>query len=132
MCMIFFSITCFIQIATSYLEAREGTFTYKIFAGLGNGMWVISQVCHYLVFINRLFYTFEGTKYEISQRTLFIYPQGERKQNDFESPRGPVTFIWMSIMGVTYLLEFGISTLYGDPNTIPNNFLVLDFEITPF
>ena len=27
-----------------------------------------------------------------------IYPQGERKQNDFESPRGPVTFIWMSIM----------------------------------
>eukprot|EP01084_Bolivina_argentea_P249984 418657_1 len=73
LCMLFFSITCFIQIATSYFGPNSDEFIQKVCTGLGNAGWVLSQTCHYWVFINRLYYTFEGTKYEISKFIMRVF-----------------------------------------------------------
>ena len=69
--MILFTISCFIQMVTCYAGYSDPySPIYQLCLGLGTLTWWIAQVLCYLTYINRLYYTFNNTKYELRNKTL--------------------------------------------------------------
>lgn len=68
-CMILFTISSTIQIFTAY-SSRINSVLYDLCAISGNGFWWIAQACCYITYINRLYYTFHGTSYQITNKIL--------------------------------------------------------------
>eukprot|EP01084_Bolivina_argentea_P035124 65151_1 len=68
-CMILFTTTSIILIFTCYLPFDS--IQYSICAAFGSAIWFISQTICYLLYINRLYYTFYSTKYQITNHILY-------------------------------------------------------------
>lgn len=60
-----FTIFCFAQLISS------AVYSYQILVGLATLFWLIAQILTYLIYINRLYYTFDSTSYHITNSILY-------------------------------------------------------------